>query len=151
MIKKNTLLILLVLLLGGLSFYINRDRFGVEPVQVSDRSMQPRGAGLRQAGDSAANLVVFLFSRELSLTSVKVVVASDAATNKHPRAIWELASDSGSAPVKDFIYGMNIQGMKPAATGALAESLQPGVKYRLLVAAGSRHFEHDFIPTPRMP
>ena len=72
MIKKNTLLILLVLLLGGLSFYINRDRFGVEPVQVSDRSMQPRGAGLRQAGDSAANLVVFLFSRELSLTNILV-------------------------------------------------------------------------------
>ncbi len=149
MTTKNILLISLVLLLGGLSLYLNRDRFGSPRIQISDRSLQPRGAPLRRQKDSTVNTVIFLLNRELKLTSVKVIAAGDIKTNKNPRAIWELISDSNSIPVKDIVYGINIRGMKPAIKGAAADPLQPGVKYRLLIKSGSLEAVHDFTPTPR--
>lgn len=151
MTKKNIYLIVLVLLLGGLSLCLNRDRFKGEPIQISHRSMPPRGAPLPRGYSEAAAAapVVFIFNKELRITAVKVVLASDTATNKHPDALWELVSPSRSAPVKEFIYGMNIPGMRPAVKGAVADPLQPGVKYRLVIKAGSHKAEHDFTPLPR--
>ena len=95
------------------------------------------------------NDVVFLLNKSLRLNSVKVVVASDAETNKYPHAIWDLVSDSNSIPVKEFIYGASIGGMRLATKGVGADPLQPGVNYRVLVKAGSDKLQHDFVPTPR--
>jgi hypothetical protein len=41
--------------------------------------------------------------------------------------------------------------MRPAVKGAVAEPLRPGVKYRLLIQAGSEKAEHDFVPRPPIP
>jgi len=149
MTKKNIWLIVLVLLLGTFSLYLNKDRFVSPSIQIGDRSLQPRGGMLRGPQDSAVNAVIFLFNREVTLTSVKVFPAEALATNKNAVPIWELVSDTHSAPIKDFIYGMGIPGMKPAVKGAVAGPLEPGVKYRLLIQAGSHKAEHDFIPVPR--
>jgi len=150
MTKKNILIIALVIFLGGLSLYLNKDRFASEVIQISHRSIAPRpGMAREPAAKAPANPVVFLINKNLELTSVKVVLAGDAETNKYPHAIWSLVSDSNSIPVKEFIYGAPIKGMRPAFKGVGAEPLQPGVNYRLLVEAGSEKLEHAFVPVPR--
>ena len=149
MTKKTIIVIVFGVLLAGLSLYLNRDRFKSEPVQIGDRTLLPRGTARR--GRTPANSVVFLLNRPLELTSVRVVLAADIATNKYPHAIWELTSESNSIPIKDFVYGANIRGMKPVVPGAVADPLQPGVKYRLLVEAGSIKAEHEFTPAQPAP
>jgi hypothetical protein len=150
MTKKNILIIALVLFLGGLSLYFNRDWFSSEVIQVSHRSISPRGWMTRGPGATApANPVVFLIDKELKLTSVKVVVVSDAETNKYPHAIWNLVSDSNSIPTKEFIYGTPIRGMRLAVKGVGPDPLEPGLNYRLLIEAGSTKLGHDFVPVPR--
>ena len=52
-------------------------------------------------------------------------------------------------PIKEFGYDASIRGMHPAVKGADADPLQPGIKYRLLIEAGSQKAEHDFVPVPR--
>ena len=149
MTGKNILLTAIVLLLGCLCIYLYRDRFTAPPIQIGHRFVEPRGAMLRRAGDAKTDTVIFLLNRELRLSSVKVLLVSDLETVKKPQPVWELISDSNSAPVKSFTYGFNIQGMHPAVKGAKAGPLQPGAKYRLYIKTGSRKAEHEFIPLPR--
>ena len=150
MTKKNILIIALVILLGGLSLYLNKDSFAPEVIQVSHRSIAPRPWMARgPAAQTPANPIVFLINKNLQLNSVKVVLVSDTETNKYPHAIWNLVSDSNSAPVKEFIYGAPIKGMRLAVKGVGADPLEPGVNYRLLIEAGSDKLQHDFVPVPR--
>jgi hypothetical protein len=150
MTKKNIPMICFVILLVGLSIYLNKDRFASDVIQLSHRSVTPRLWFARgPAAQSPCNPVVFLINKSLKLTSVKVVVASDAETNKFPHAIWDLVSDSNSVPVKQFMYGAPIGGMHLAFQGIGADPLQPGDNYRVLVQAGSLKLQHDFIPVPR--
>jgi hypothetical protein len=149
MSKKNIFLIALIPLLAGLSLYLNRGRFQSDPIRIGSRSIDPRGAMLRQAKNSKTKSVIFLLNRELQLTSIKVIPVSCLETNKYPLPLWQLVSDSNSIPVKDFAYGANIRGMRPGVKGASAETLQPGVNYRILLEAGGLKAEHDFTPVPR--
>jgi len=150
MTKKTIQTISVIILLGGLSLYLNRDRFTPDVIQLSHRSLTPRGWLARpQAAKDPANEVIFLLSRSLRLEAVKVALVSDAETNKFPHAIWSLVSDSNSLPVKEFIYGMTIRGMRLEHKGVGADPLQPGTSYRIFVQAGSDKLQHDFIPTPR--
>ena len=149
MTKKTRFLIVLALLLAAWSLYLNRDRFGGKTIQISDRSFAPRGSMARYWADAPANPVVFLVNRDVRLSTLKVVVAEDAQTNKYPHALWELAADSRSEPTHEFIYGFNIRGMKPPVKGRIAEPLQPGVKYRLLLAIGSFKTQLDFTAVPK--
>ena len=150
MTNKNILIACFILLLGAFSLYLNRDRFAPEVIQLSHRSITPRGWFARpQAAKDPANEVIFLINKSLKLNSVKVVTVGDAETNNYPHAIWNLTSDSNSAPVKEFIYGAPIHGMRPENKGIGADPLQPGVNYRILVQAGSEKLQHDFIPTAR--
>lgn len=152
MTTKNISIIALVILLGGLSLYLNRDAFGPEVIQLSHRSIAPRAGMLRAGAPKApANPVVFILNKNLKLTSIKVVVAGDAATNKYPHAIWNLISESNSIPTKEFLYGAPIRGLKLAIKGVGADPLEPGVNYRIIVEAGAKTLEHDFIPVPRTP
>ena len=144
----------LALALGSFSIYLNRDWFAKDGIQIYHRS-RPARAGFfgrkraSSADNPAINPVIFGFSRKLRLTSVKVIPVSDIETNKFPHPIWNLTSVSNSAPVKDFVYGDNIKGMKPAVQGAIPDPLQPGINYRLFVEAGDFKAEHDFVPVPR--
>jgi hypothetical protein len=148
MTKKNIFLLLAVVLLGVLSYSLNKDRFRSESTQISHRSIPPRGAQ-RPGAKNPANTVVFLANKKLKLTSVKVVLVSDAATNKYPHSIWTLVSDSNSVPVKQFVYGALIPGMRLAVKGVGADPLQPGENYRLLIEASAEKAQHDFVPVAR--
>ena len=103
----------------------------------------------RNAAKNPSNPIVFLLNKYLRLTSVKVVLVSDTETNKYPHAIWNLVSDSNSVPVKEFMYGGRVEGMRLAVKGVGPDPLQPGVNYRLLIEAGSNKLQHDFVPVPR--
>jgi hypothetical protein len=147
MTKKNIFLLFLVVLLGGVVLYLNRDRFAAEPIQIGHRSARTRGAVGRRPADAAAPSIIFLLNQPLRLTSIKVVPVAEL-TNALPHPVWNLVSDSNSIPVKDFVYGRNIRGMRPAVKGTAAEPLRPGVNYRLLIESGSKKAAHDFIPEP---
>jgi hypothetical protein len=151
MTKKTWMLVAAVIGLGTLSIYFNRDWFAKDHIQIFDRSRPARGplASRRFAGNPAINPIVFGFDRELRLTSLKVIPVSDIETNRYPHPIWHLVTESNSVPIKEFGYDARIRGMHPAVTGAEADPLQPGVKYRLLIEAGAQKAEHDFVPVPR--
>jgi hypothetical protein len=155
MTRKQVILIALAVLLGGISLYLNQDWFAKENIQIFHRSRPVRGGvfrrGKRADTDQAVEPLFFSFDRKLRLTSLKVIPVQEIETNKYPHPVWDLVSDSNSIPVKDLLYGMPIHGMRPSVKGATAEPLEPGVKYRLLIVAGSRKAEHDFEPVARAP
>jgi hypothetical protein len=150
MTRKQWLLIALAVLLGGISLYLNQDWFAKENIQIFHRSRPLRGGIFRRG--KAVNTqptiepLFFSFDRKLKLTSLKVIPVQEIETNKYPKAVWDLVSDSNSVPVKDLMYGTPIKGMRPSVKGATPDPLEPGVKYRLFIEAGPRKAEHDFEP-----
>jgi hypothetical protein len=147
MTGKQWMLITLVVLLGGFSFYLNWDHFAKDSAGIHHRSRPPRPGESR----SAVEPVVFVFDHSLSLTALRVIPVHEIKTNKYPHPVWHLVSDSNSVPLVDFAYGMDIEGMRPAVKGATCDPLVPGVAYRLLVEAGALKAEHDFVPVARTP
>jgi hypothetical protein len=89
--------------------------------------------------------IQFNLGADYKLTSVKVVPISALESNKYALPVWELKTDTNSAPTRFFSYGETIRGMKPIP-GATPEPLEPGTNYRLLVEIGSRKGQHDFTP-----
>ncbi|HEX7654765.1 MAG TPA: hypothetical protein VF607_14750, partial [Verrucomicrobiae bacterium] len=88
--------------------------------------------------------LIFGLSRKLQLTELRVVRADQYATNKTAACAWHLISDSNSVPLKSFIYGQSIQGMRPAIKGTRPDELQPNTTYSLIVRAGKVQGEHQF-------
>ncbi len=152
MTRKVWILIAVAVVLGGISFYLNKDRFAKDNIQIYHRSRPSRLAFLRRrragAPPSNVNPIIFGFDRRLKLNDLEVIPVSAIETNKYPKPIWHLVSESNSIPIKDFGYGVAIQGMHPAIKGAVPDPLEPGVPYRLIVAAGKTKLAHDFTPDP---
>jgi len=144
-------------ILGAFSLYLNRDWFHKDTIQIYHRSRPARASffGRKRADrtdiNAAINPIIFGFDRKLKLTDLKVIPLSALETNKYAQPIWHLVSDSNSVPIKDFTYGMSIQGMHPAVKEATPDPLEPNVKYRLLIEAGPIKAEHDFAPVARTP
>lgn len=153
MTRKIWTLIALAALLGGFSLYLNKDWFAKDNIQISHRTRPLPGPLARRikAEASLIDPIIFFFDRRLKLTSLKVVSVGELETNKVAVPLWNLTSDSNSAPIKEFTYGMHIPGLRPVFKGAQPDPLQPNVKYRLLVEAGPRKAEHEFVPEPRSP
>jgi hypothetical protein len=149
MTTKNLMLLALIVLLGSISLYLNRDWFAPDNIHIMHRSRPARGAFRRPRSDNPLiDPISFWFDRKLRLTSLKVVPLADVQTNKYPQPLWYLISDSNSAPIKQFTYGMRIPGMHPALKGTVADLLEPGVKYRVSVEAGKQKANHDFMAEP---
>ena len=145
------MLLALIVVLAGISVYLNQDWFAKDVIQISHRSRPARATFFRRKrpDSSLVNPVMFGFDRKVKLTSVAVIPLSDLQTNKYPQAIWHLVSDSNSVPTKTFYYGEAIRGMRPEVKGATAEPLEPGVPYRLFIAAATFKGEHDFTAEPK--
>jgi hypothetical protein len=151
MTTKQWMLILLAIALGAFSLYLNRDSFAKESIQVYHRCRPARFVMGGSSADADAQSIMFGFDRWLKLTSLKMVPLDQFKTNQYAHALWELVSDSNSAPVKDFTYGAHIRGMRPPIEGLTPEPLEPGVPYRLLVQAGREKITHDFTLRPFSP
>jgi hypothetical protein len=87
----------------------------------------------------------FTLNDDFKLTSLKVVpVEEDGQINPATRPVWNLISDSNSAPTRAFSYGQHIHGMKPVLADVKPDPLTPGVVYRIVLAAGSVTGSKDF-------
>ena len=145
MAKKPWLPIALLIVIGGLFIYLNRDWFQRRPIQISHRLYRFAD---RFGGADTPTPVMFEFDRRLKLTSIKIVALADSLTNKYPHPLWHMISSSNSVPTKGFVYGMDVPGMRSAVNGATADPLDPRQTYRLLLEVGSAKAQHDFTLEP---
>ena len=147
--SKALLVLILILGLGGLCLYVNRDWFTKRRIQISYRVSpwlkdSPRARGRMDLGIP----VVFSLDQYCRLTEVKVFKAGELATNKYALPIWSLTTESNSVPTASFAYGQRIQGMRPAVKGARPDPLEPYVLYQLVLKTANDEVQHDFTTTP---
>ena len=141
--RKERMLVALVLVLGGLYVVVFSGWFGPKVIRVEHtvRSLReaygPGGRRVDPTGQQALGNVSFSLHKNYKLTSVKVVAAAEARTNKYPHAFWELTAKDGSQPVDALAYGLPVPGMSPKSSAVEPEPLEPGVQYCLLVEAGN--------------
>jgi hypothetical protein len=88
-------------------------------------------------GNEAPGLI-FHLERSYPLTSIEVVAAEDARTNKYPHALWHLLAADKPVPTDTFSYGAAIHGMKPEIATAEPEPLEAGTEYLLTIEAGKK-------------
>ena len=138
--KKSYILIAIALMLAGVYAVFFTDWFQPKTIHIFHSSRPVR---LARSGPAATRLD-FGLGDYYSLTEIKVVPLAALQINKLAQPVWHLVSDDGSDDVNQFFYGERIRGMDPAVEGARPEPLQPGVTYRLFVAAGKIRGQHDF-------
>jgi len=138
--KKNHALIAITLVLAGVYVIYFTDWLKPKIIQITSTSRPLRTNGTGPATDR----LIFGLDDSYSLTEVKVVPLAELQTNKLAQPVWHLVSDSGSDDVKLFFYGEQIGGMDPALESSRPEPLQPGVTYRLFIAAGKARGQYDF-------
>ena len=80
----------------------------------------------------------------IKLTEIKVVPLADFKKNPEALPLWHLVSDSNSVPVKNFIYGYGIRGMRTTIDGAEPGELDSNTVYRIIIKAGKARGEKDF-------
>ena len=148
------MLIALAVVLGGFALYLNKDWFAGDAIQIQCRSRPARTVVSRRQRPPTSpetDPIFFAFDRKLKLTSLRVIPVHEIETNKYPHPICYLVSDSNSVPIAEWSYAWPIRGMRSAVKGATPDPLVPGVPYRLIIEAGKRKAEHDFVPNPRTP
>jgi len=151
MTRKDWLLIFALVALVAIAVYLNSDWFRDDRIQIVHRAVQQRmvrNAKPPKFGEVRVVPILFSFDRKLALTEVKVVNAAEVQTNKYAHPLWHMVTDSNSVPTMGIVYGAKIPGMRPAIKNATADPCAPGIKYRLMIAAGSKRAEHDFVVQP---
>lgn len=149
MTKKNWILLATALVLAGIYIFFFTDWFAPKTILIHHVSRDTRNFRRPNAPKSPTIPVTFGFDTGFKLTEVKVVPLAAWQTNQNVLPLWHLVASSNSVPVKFFVYGQNIAGLKPAIPGTHADELEPGVSYRLFVTAGSITGHHDFQPIGR--
>jgi len=148
MTRRDILLVALVVVLGGLYVACFTDWFRTKTMRIEYSARPLREAwGVRGRVDPAGkrpDSVTFSLHRDYRLTSVQVVRVDEVETNQYARRYWDLVCQGGSPPVNAIAYGMPIPGMTSSVPGLAAEPLKPGVRYRLLLQAGSVKGTNDF-------
>ena len=146
MTKNTIVLITLALILAGVYVVFFTDLFSRQYIEIIPQ-IRPRPSNIRRSDPTIPKTypVTFLLRGKWRLTSIKVVSAEDAKTNKYPTAIWHMISDSNSIPTKAFFYGERIAGMKPAIPRARPEPLLPDTTYLLMLEAGKVKGQTNFM------
>ena len=117
--------------------------FKLEPIRIFHLT-RPTNFAMRTRRDASAPPITFGLEGSYKLTEIKAVPLAEWQTNQNARPVWHLVSDSNSVPVKFFVYGQRIRGMKPAEPRAQPQPLQTNIAYRLFVTAGKARGQHDF-------
>jgi len=116
-------------------FYFTSFTDWIKPVkiQIMCRNFPTRG------GHSATvKALTFYLDKPYQLTSIKIVSATEARTNKYPHALWYLVAETNSAPTVQFDYGAAISGMKPEIPHSVAEPLLPNLPYEIVIESGKK-------------
>ena len=145
MTKKNWLMMIVLVALAGVYIFYFTDWFKPKIIHITHTSRSNR---LRSRKNNAASSetvpITFGLDPQCKPTEIKVVLLAAWQTNQNVMPVWHLIADTNSVPVKIFVYGQRIRGLKPEVAGAHAEPLQPDVTYRLFLTAGSAKGQHDF-------
>jgi hypothetical protein len=129
--KREIIWIAVLVLVLGAYYHFFGGRFAAKQIVIH--------ASLRPSRRAAAPVfpVCFTLNGDFKLTSVKVVpLDDDGQVNPATVPVWNLISDSNSAPVRAFLYGQQIPGMKPALANVQADPLTPGVVYQIQISSG---------------
>jgi hypothetical protein len=137
MTKNGIVLTVVALLLACIYVYFFTDLLVKPRMQIIPVIRPDRPSSIPRSDDNQVYPVAFKLDREYRLTSVKVLVAAEVATNKYAPPLWHMVSDSQSAPTDAIVYGGQIKGMKPKVPRARPSPLEPGVPYLLIVEAGN--------------
>jgi hypothetical protein len=141
MTKRNWILVFCALVLAVVYVCFFTDWFKPTIIHIVHTT---RPLPSRSSQSATTVVVAFGLDRYYRLTEVKAVPLAEWRTNQSVLPLWHLVSDSKSAPTKFFIYGQNINGMKPAMPGVQPKPLETNVVYRLFLLAGSVTGQHDF-------
>jgi hypothetical protein len=129
--KRTLFLVGVALLLGAVYLRYFIDWHTGREIHISWE--KSRFALLRGGG---APPIIFHLDKPYPLTSIEVVEAEDALTNKYPHPLWHLVAAGPPVQTSTFHYGADIKGMNPDIPSALPEPLEPDTDYFLLVEAG---------------
>ena len=138
----NRPLLILALLLAAIYAAYFTDLFKSRKIQIMYRSLPDP----RNQDTNAVDAGTFYFRDKIAVKSIKVFSVPDAATNAHPRYLWNLVAMSNAIPLTDFAYGASIPGMKPFVPMQKPEPLLPRTLYHLLVEGDRLRAERDFQP-----
>jgi hypothetical protein len=141
MTKKSWILVFCTLVLAVVYVCFFTDWFKPVTIQISHTA---RPVPSRSSRGVMTMAVAFGLDRDYGLTEIKVVPLAEWQTNHSVLPLWHLVSSTKSAPIKFFLYGQNVDGMKPAMPGAQPKPLETDVVYRLFVSVGSVKGQHDF-------
>jgi len=146
MTRNGIFLSVLAVILAAVYVIYFLDIFHKPTIQILPQVRPGRASAIpRDRNAPPVYPVAFKLNGKYKLTSVKVVNAADAATNKYPEPLWHMISDSNSTPQDWLMYGLPIKGMKPAVPRAKPQPLEPDVNYLLIIAAGKIKGQTNFV------
>lgn len=140
MTKKNILLVAVLLALIAVYAVFFTDWFKTKTIKVFYTYREVEHVRTRKD----LPYILFLTAGRYRLTEVKVVSLADFQKNPTAPSLWHLVSDSNSIPVKEFVYGQHIHGMRAPIGGEYPSGLETNVVYRLLLSAGGVKGHVDF-------
>jgi hypothetical protein len=127
--KREIIWIAVLLGLLGAYYHFFRGRYAAKPI-IIHVSLRPS-----RRAQTPVYPVYFTLNDDFKLTSVKVVpLDDDGQINPATMPVWNLVSDSNSAPTRAFLYGQHIPGMKPALAGVKPDPLTPDVIYQIQIS-----------------
>jgi hypothetical protein len=141
MTKKNWILVFCALVLAVVYVCFFTDWLKPAIIQISHTA---RPTPSRSSRGAIMTAVVFGLDQNYRLTEIKVVPLAEWQINQSVLPLWHLVSSSESAPIKFFLYGQNIDDMKPFMPGMQPKPLETNVVYRLFLSAGPVKGQHDF-------
>ncbi len=142
MTKKNWLPVVLLIALAAVYLIWFTDWFKPKTIRIFSTIRQVHNRRHRNATEPA--LIFGLEPAMIELTEIKVVPLADFKKNPETLPLWHLVSDSNSVPVKNFIYGYGIRGMRSSIGGAEPGQLDSNTVYRIFIKAGNAKGEKDF-------
>jgi hypothetical protein len=142
MTKKNWFFFIFLMALAAVYVIWFTDWFKPKTIHISYtiRAIHYR----RLHGDNGPSLIFGLEPAPVELTEIKVVSLADFQKNPGTLPVWHLVSDSNSVPVKNFIYGTGIRGMRPAIASSEPAELATNLVYRIFIKAGRAKGDRDF-------
>ena len=136
--KKEIIFVSVLVVLGAVYIAFFSHWFDKRQIGITV-SMRPS----RHPGETVYP-VVFTLNSDYKLTSLKVVPLENNQVSPAAIPVWNLVTESNSAPIRAFRYGQPIRGMKPALEGIRASPLVPGAAYRLLLSTRDATCQIDF-------
>ena len=137
-------MVALLALVGVYVFYFT-DWFKPKIIHIShtSRTFRPRLGNNAKVNPETVP-ITFGVEPQCQITELTVVPLAAWQTNQNTLPVWHLVATTNAAPIKMFVYGQRIRGLKPEVAGAHAQPLEANVTYRLFVTAGKAKGQHDF-------